>query len=178
MQVAYAAGVFALAVACGGAGPPGATAPAPRCADVPCLTTEVAWSHQGGTVAGGAESTLAGCGRYAVHARDVRDAESRCEASLAACASPGWADVRAAVAHPDVVAALGKQDVVYGFDLRRIDGFSLLIRIGGGSFVVGEPCAKDRDPECNPIPPGVAELARLLVAIDTAERKGGACVPR
>jgi hypothetical protein len=89
----------------------------------------------------------------------------------------GPGQVEAAFDHPDVVAAFERDQSLYGYDPRPVDGAVLQISRGGTIYVglacegrtgiSGEPCVE--------VPPGVWALAELLRAFDAQQLARGEC---
>ena len=73
------------------------------------------------------------------------------------------AELLAALAHPDVVAAFAAAPVTYGRDMRPVDAPIYSVTQAGRTFLVGSPCAGSGG--CTPIPTGVQALVDLLQAL-------------
>lgn len=74
------------------------------------------------------------------------------------------ADLNAALAHADVVAAFAAAPILYGRDTRPVDGVVLDVTQGGRTFTVGSPCSGGTG--CVAIPPGVTALRSLLTSLE------------
>ena len=77
-------------------------------------------------------------------------------------------NVARAVAHPDVQEALRAAPILYGAGPGVPDGGGpvYLIGVGPVDFEVGGPCGSE---PCNPIPAGVDQLLRVLLAVNAQE---------
>lgn len=137
-----------------------------------CTADTIAWSTDGGLVCTRDASEVSACRTYR-HRRmaaacDPTDLE--CTDVLDACDGASSVSIEAllaALADPDVVAALAAAPVLYGSDPRPVDGTVRWFTVGGSARVeVGN------DPG---IPAGVANLVSLLDAIDAAQLARPSC---
>jgi hypothetical protein len=143
-----------------------------------CLSAELAWGPNGGLVAYQDRSTIYPCKTYTHERTTFRVDEpstTGCKAELPPCGvdALGIGDVNAALANKDVQAALKAAPVLYGRDLRPVDGTVFRISLGGKTIDVGSPCSAARD--CRAIPAGVAALVEVLRALDKQELAKPAC---
>jgi hypothetical protein len=141
-----------------------------------CLRTEFSWGSNGGLVAQQDLSTVIPCQTYA-HERQFFRTEQpslACKTELLGCGadSLGIGDINAALNNSDVQAAIKAAPVVYGRDLRPVDGTVFRITINGKTIDVGSAC---RAADCKTIPAGVTALMQVLQAIDKQELAKPAC---
>ncbi|MEA2747077.1 MAG: hypothetical protein QOI41_1220 [Myxococcales bacterium] len=98
-----------------------------------------------------------------------------CTTTLAACGatSIGIGDVEAALAHPEVQAALSGSTKTYGSDSRPCDGAVLGITVGSRTVEVGGECTGGTGgcsaTPCVAVPAGLRALADVLEKLDTQE---------
>jgi hypothetical protein len=104
--------------------------------------------------------------------------QGSCDPPLPACNDPALLDVRdveAAIAHPDVQAALAMATVpVYG-DLGIADGPALTFTRGDGHGVAAQSNCTTPSMFCKPIPPGVSALVTLLRGLIYQQLMDPAC---
>lgn len=159
--------------------------PTPVDATVPgcmtCLVGSLKWGYEGGFVAYVDTSSI-DCRTYA-HQRDpvaTDPASQRCTADVQTCAAPGapsLPELRAALDHPDVVAALaaaGSTPVLFGHDDRPSDGAVYRIVRDGKTLDLGGECTAG-GPPCTPIPTGLRVLADFLRNFDKTYLTLGTC---
>jgi len=148
--------------------------PPPPCTD--CLTTTVSWGSNGGLTQFTSSSSLQTCRTYE-RSRIVGNGAPTvvCTAELGACASASIAvgDVEAALADPDVTAALAGTTQTYGSDSRPCDGAVLSITVGARTVEVGGECTGPTggctQTPCVPVPTGLRTLANVLQKLDIQE---------
>jgi len=168
------------------------TAPAPACAEtasreVPCdLAAGVNWFANGGLALFSDWSALAPPSTFTrvrtfYGPQATPASTATCMADVPRCSRDArvvtTADVTAALAHPDVKAALQVPgQLVYGLDSRPSDGAVLVVEAGAGSFAVGGPCQPGTTDFCaRALPPGLAALARSLTGLDEQQMRAPAC---
>jgi hypothetical protein len=132
-----------------------------------CTSTALKWGPNGGLVAYQDQSTLSPCRTY-TRTRTSYLSERpdvTCSVELP-CQDTGVGPehVQRLLAHPDVQAALKAAPVLYGRDMRPVDGTVFRIDIGGKIIDVGTACSAAAG--CRPIPAGVEALRRGLTGID------------
>ncbi len=184
-RLVIASGLIALAFCtapsgCGEIDPPGTggaggtPGDAGACA---CFTQTLTWGPNGGLVAWQDQSSISPCRTYTHErryyieerpdvtcSRDVRD----CATSLAGTR------LDALLLNHDVQAAFARAPVLYGRDLRPVDGTVFRISFGGSKTIdVGAACAPQAG--CRAIPAGVQSLVDLLRGLDQQELSGPAC---
>ena len=152
---------------------PGPT-PAPACTD--CLATTVSWGQNGGFVAFTDTSSLKSCRTYDRSRTMGNGAPTPlCATTLDACGAAPIAigDVEAALASPDVTAALDGNTKTYGSDSRPCDGSVLSITVGAKTVEVGGECTGSTggcsSTPCVAVPAGLRALAAVLEKLDTQE---------
>ncbi len=144
-----------------------------------CLGVNLRFGSNGGLVPQVITSSLAPCATYS-HERQG-DAPSgpvvSCTQELATCdaGTIGADAVVAALADPDVRAAIAAAPVVYGTDPRPVDGTVFRIEVGSAVIDVGEECPGGPACGTRTIPAGVRALADLLSRLDTQELARGQC---
>jgi hypothetical protein len=143
-----------------------------------CLGSTVAWYPDGGRVAYVDKSSIAPCKTYEHHRETSGPGPmgAKCTNELLACGAGDaidTGDVRAALNHADVTAALAAAPVVYGKDPRPYDGQVFRITIGEKVIDVGDECGDTVG--CKAIPAGVKALATMLKAVDTAQLAKAPC---
>ncbi len=145
----------------------------------------IAWGLGGGNGPRRYASRMSWDGRYTVERFDPDGsgglATLSCTANLdrwhlpSPAAPSKLADVKRALAHPDVVAALGTDAAsLFGVDTRPGDGTIMHIDVNGRAFDIGPDCPSD-GPRCVPVPSGVRGLEAVLQAIDGQERRQAPC---
>ncbi len=136
-----------------------------------CIGADLSWGFTGGFVASRRTSLLTSCRTYTLTELvfGSPDETRVCtnDVPCSAATEIDMADVLAALAHADVVAAFAAAPVTYGRDLRPVDGTIFQVSQSGASFLVGSPCTGTGT--CLPIPSGVQALVDLLRALE-AER--------
>lgn len=138
------------------------------------------YGHIGGFRSSVGRTTLTPASSF-LHVRTtVREprTSTSCSPPLPACGAAnqiGSDDVEAAMAHPDVRAALASPTpLLYGRDTRPVDGTVFeLVRQDSRGLLVGFPC--EGAAGCREIPPGVAALVTLLEALDRQQLALPAC---
>jgi hypothetical protein len=80
----------------------------------------------------------------------------------------GVGDLTAALAHPDVQAALARAPILYGRDTRPVDGQVFQIQVGTRLVEIGAECTPSA-PGCVAIPGGVRAAMQLLQRLDTQQ---------
>jgi len=85
----------------------------------------------------------------------------------------GIGDITGALANADVQSALRVAPVLYGRDLRPVDGTVFRVTVGGQTIDVGAACESLAG--CRPIPRGVAALVEVLRSLDRQELGKLAC---
>lgn len=109
--------------------------------------------------------------------------DMQCMPVLPMCDGPAVdvADVMAALADAEVQQvlqrSLGAVTVpLYGVDPRPSDGQIFLLTTNlGGAFMVGTPCVPGSGTTCQEIPPGLARLVSVLVALDQQQLADPSC---
>ena len=142
-----------------------------------CIDETISWGNVGGLVAYVDRSEVVPCATYN-HRRDPTFTDPisiECSQELMACPSGrlGLSDLLATLAHADVAAARAAAPVLYGRDLRPVDGTVFQIVIGADVIEVGADCTGA--PGCVAIPDGVTALVELLRALDAQELGMGEC---
>ncbi len=144
-----------------------------------CLGSTVAWHGEGGLVAYVDKSSIAPCKTYEHHRETGAGGGpmgAKCTNELLACGAGDAVDigdVRAALNHADVTAALAAAPVLYGKDPRPYDGQVFRITIGTKVIDVGDECGGA--PGCKAIPAGVKALETMLRAVDGAQLAKAPC---
>jgi hypothetical protein len=132
------------------------------------VTPALLWGNDGGRVAY-RDSSVLDCVTYR-HVREDFSSPSgaplRCELELACSAASrvSVGGVMQALAHADVTAAFARAPVLYGQDMRPVDGQVFVLTRAGRSVTVGTDCSGGSG--CEPIPAGVKALQQLLRALD------------
>jgi len=143
--------------------------------DDACVASTLAWRQDGGLVAYYDQHSLSPCRGFAL-ARTTPGSEGKvtaqCENEIAASAEVSVADVNAALAHADVVAALAGSTVLYGGDPRVLDGTVFHLELEGHVLEVGSDCGQ---PTTCPIPPGLLVLRETLDALGAQQRALDSC---
>lgn len=139
-----------------------------------CSAQEVSWGPNGGLVAPGSQPlfTVSDCAFY-------RDLGGESCSSALSCGNPlSGSNLTEALADTDVQAAIAAAPVLFGVDTRVVDGPILRITVatakGPAQIEVGSPCSGSTT--CEPIPDGVAALAKLLRELSTQQTEGDLCV--
>jgi hypothetical protein len=143
-----------------------------------CVDSTVAWYFDGGLVAYRDKSSIAPCKTYEHHRETSGGGPmgAKCTNEMLACGAGDAidiGDVRAALGHEDVVAALKEAPVLYGRDTRPVDGQVFRVVVSGKTIDVGSDCAGAAG--CRAIPPGVKTLADMLRAVDAAQLAKAPC---
>ena len=113
-----------------------------------CVAPALSWGNDGGRVAY-RDSSFLDCATYR-HVREDFSSPSgpplRCEVQLACSAASGISveSVARALAHADVTAAFAQAPVLYGQDMRPVDGQVFVLTRAGRSVTVGTDCAAVR----------------------------------
>lgn len=139
----------------GGSG--GGTADAGACG---CVEKHIEWGLTGGFVPFNDVSSLDACAVF-LHRRPTKPPMASCTQDIVECTglvSPR--ELTAAMADPDVQAAIAAAPILYGGDSRPSDGQVFTMQLGDATVEVGSPC--ENFPDCRPIPGGVQQLATLL----------------
>ena len=150
---------------------------APNAACTSCAQETLSWGFTGGRVAHVDRSAITLCRTFTRWRLDRAVDAGSCSSELGDCGSPGVAigDVEAALADPDVRAALGAPSPpLYGIDERPTDGSVFQITAGTASIEIGSDCTETAK-GCVPIPAGVRALGNLLRALDVQELAAPAC---
>jgi hypothetical protein len=135
--------------------PPGAAVSYDVCDD--CLSHRVEWgqaARRGPTTVFAVEP----CRGFAVRAVG-HAVPGGCTAHLA-CSPELAGKIESVLGYSDVKAALARAPVVFGRDVRAVDGTFLRIAVDGKELFVGPDC--DGEPNCWPAPAGVSQLASEL----------------
>ena len=118
------------------------------------------------------DSSLLDCVTYR-HVREDLSSPSgaplRCEAQVA-CSAPSGVSVESvvrALAHADVTAAFAQAPILYGRDMRPVDGQVLVLTRAGKNVTVGADCAGGTG--CQAIPAGIKALEQLLRTLDSEQ---------
>jgi len=142
----------------------------PPCAE--CLSTTVSWGDSGGLTQFHDSSSVSSCRNY-VRSRsaDTGTPVVKCTTNLAACSASaiGVGDVEAALADPDVIAALDGKTKTYGRDDRPCDGSVVEITVGTKTVEVGGECSTTggcTQGPCVEVPKGLRALTDLLDKLD------------
>ncbi len=155
----------------------GDVAPPVDVACTDCVSSTVSWGMNGGRVLFQDRSSVASCRVFTFHRMSFGGPPDRmCSNDVPGCsatARPNIADLQAALADPDVVAALAMAPVLYGRDTRPSDGTVFQIQVGSRLVEIGVDCAGASG--CRPVPPGVARLRTLLESISAAQLRIGMC---
>ena len=149
--------------------------------DVPCtdcLGTTVSWGASGGLSAWFDAYSVADCRVFTAtrtpgYGQDPSQPDITCTGEIGGCGVDAVAvhDLEIALAHPDVVAALGAaQTPLFGWDSTCTDGNILIVTVGGSSIKVGEDCAtgygcEPAPGQCKDAPLGVQHLLDVLYQI-------------
>jgi len=139
-----------------------------------CIGETVTWGNEGGFTAWGATSEVSACRTY-LYTRMPHGGTATTCTNQVPCQDDAvtTADLAAALEHADVVAAFAAAPVLYGQDGRPFDAPLFRITRAGRTFDVGLPCMGSGG--CTPIPPGVAALRTLLVALESARLAAEDC---
>jgi hypothetical protein len=169
-----------LQIGCGGAtkarpdgsvGGDGGAAPSPV-ASCDCVPVSLSWWREGGAVMSSTSSSVTSCNQYKFD-EHAKPPALHCASTLDGCGERlGIDDLNAALAHPDVVAALAASPVVYGSDPRPIDGQVDHIEIGDRVIEVGNDCGDT--PDCS-LPDGIVALDQLLGHLELQEQTRRVC---
>lgn len=147
-----------------------------------CLGARLEWELNGGLVAYRDRSAILPCNTYQRQRFDPPSgtiATAQCTAMLGHCGAdaasgaPTIEAVAAAVADPEVQAALARAPLLFGVDPRPYDGQVLRITMGGAQLEVGDGCGAQAG--CTEAPAGVATLVSLLRALDEHEATTTSC---
>lgn len=142
-----------------------------------CFSDTIAFRRDGGLVAFTEAYTLESCRTFTLERQDftMPGSVETCSTTVRGCSdsSADAAEVLAALAHPDVAAALAEAPVLYGRDTRPVDGQVFVIEVGGVEIQVGAACAGSVG--CASIPPGVAALRDVLSDLAAEQRAAPAC---
>jgi hypothetical protein len=140
--------------------------------NTPCCVEEpISWGLVGGYVIPFNHS-VGGCASF----NSGATLDVRCESELPACGEGigvDARDLRQAMKHPDVLAALAAAPIRYGRDTTQVDGAMLAIEIGGDEITIGYECNGEEG--CIDLPEGVYALLRTLNAIATQQTSSGDC---
>jgi hypothetical protein len=138
----------------------------PACSD--CVAQTLTWGNEGGFVAFERVAEIQTCNTYVLTETRFGGPTMSCTNSVPCDGEDAivMAEVLAALANPEVVAAFDASGTIYGRDSRPVDGTILRIASGSDEFFVGQPCDGRG---CIDIPLGVDALAALLRAL-TEER--------
>lgn len=135
------------------------------------------WGSTGGLTSFTTASSLKACRTYE-RTRSTQGGPPTltCTATLDGCGAAPIAigDVEAALANPDVTAALAGTTKIYGSDNRPCDGAVESITIGGKTIEVGGECSGPGAGGCTatpcvPVPAGLRALVNVLDGLDTQE---------
>lgn len=142
-----------------------------------CASTALSWGRNGGLVAWQDASSLTPCRTYRRTRTQYRSdlPDVTCTTELP-CTSGvvGPEQIQRLLANADVQAALKAAPVLYGRDMRPVDGTVFRIDVGGRIIDIGLTCTSS--PSCRAIPAGVEALRRALVSIDGVGLAQPACV--
>lgn len=133
-----------------------------------CVEQTLSWNQDGGFVAYRETSRLESCHTF-THTRDPiqTDPPSEiCTDPMESCdgtVDPGV--IQAALAHPDVMAALDGAPVLFGVDARAVDGQVLQVHVGDALIEIGYDC--NGAASCTEIPPGISTLRTHLQMLTT-----------
>lgn len=145
---------------------------------VTCLEQPVSWRFDGGLVAYHIESEISACRTYRHTQRPAADGgpAQECVQDLRECSSGdqlGAYGVAAAIAQPGVEEALSRAPLIYGRDLRAVDGALFVVTVGEREIALGAACAGAS--RCTDPPADVRALADTLQALDEQQLGRGAC---
>jgi hypothetical protein len=159
------------------AGAPGHSPSGPAPADevsCTCVHSSIAWWRDGGLVPVVRKSRIEACAEFRNYEETAPGEPSEeCGSTLSGCEdSLGIDDVNEALRHPDVQDALERAPILFGGDLRPLDGQIDHIEIDGKVVEVGVACD---DPACA-IPEGVARLDRMLGYLQIQEHERAVCL--
>lgn len=182
------AALWLLAIGCGGAttrnveddahepsvgqsGTP-ASSPLDRC---DCVPVTIRWWRAGGLVGPSREASIEPCAAFEYRVlTDEPSSNKQCSSTLQGCGNAlGVDDIRAALADADVQAALEQAPIVYGRDLRPLDGHVDHIEVDGKVIEVGDEC-NGETPDCR-LPLGVDRFGRLLGNLQFQEEARATC---
>ncbi|HEY6560818.1 MAG TPA: hypothetical protein VI072_26255 [Polyangiaceae bacterium] len=132
-----------------------------------CTSTALSWGHNGGLVAWQDASALTPCRTYrrtrTQYRSDLPDVSCTTELPCTD-GGAGPEHIQRLLAHADVQAALKAAPVLYGRDMRPVDGTVFRIDVGGRIIDIGTACSSAGG--CRAIPAGVEALRRALESID------------
>ena len=138
-----------------------------------CVTGRVEWGNTGGLAPTAESSALDACYVFTHRRITSGEPDATCEHRLDECNyTIGAEDVKRAIAHADVQAAMSAAPVLYGEDLTKVDGTVFRIQIQNATINVGSPCATQ---ECKAVPTGVDALATMLQKLTMQELARGQC---
>jgi hypothetical protein len=125
-----------------------------------CLQHRIEW----GILPGLAPSTTYGLAPCRAFSRSVTGVETptSCSATAACEPSIGWQRIVPYLSSTDVTGALARSPIVFGRDVRAVDGAMFRIAIDGKEILLGPDC--DGQAGCPAAPAGVMELAATLRA--------------
>jgi hypothetical protein len=140
-----------------------------------CLDETLRWELDGGLRLWEATNEIVPCRTYE-HTRTPRTGPSTSCTNEVPCAEDAItiSELRAALAHPDVVAAFAAAPVLYGRDGRAFDAPLFVVTQGASAVSIGLPCMAGGG-ACTPIPPGVAALRDLLTTLEGERLAEGDC---
>lgn len=141
-----------------------------------CVGSDLEWGYVGGDVLGRhpPSSRITACDEFS--GPFPAESQQVCANQLPACGAEAEVDpeiVREAIADDDVQAALAQAPVLFGLDLRPVDGPIFQILIDGQQILVGEACGDE--PECAPTPAGVQALVEALRATSAQQATAEMC---
>ena len=141
-----------------------------------CIEQTLEFGFTGGFTLYEDTSSVSACRDYTL-SRDDRSggAPTTCTNEVP-CDEPAvtMAELLAALAHPDVVAAFAAAPITYGRDLRPVDAPIYSVTQDGDTFLVGSPCMGSAG-GCIPIPAGVQALVTLLQTLTTERNAAEPC---
>lgn len=137
-----------------------------------CLAVDIRWWRAGGLVGPSRQASIEPCAAFGYQV--LGDEDKRCSSTLEGCGDAlGIDDIHAALADPDVQVALAQAPVVYGRDLRPLDGHVDHIEVDGKVIEVGDEC-NGESPDCQ-LPLGVDRFGRLLGNLQFQEEARAEC---
>jgi hypothetical protein len=161
--------------------PPTPPPPKGTCND--CLGDTLLWYSDGGEVAYTGHSQISACRTY-THERipsDPKVPTLACTTQVGDCGSKPVSvrEIEAALAHPDVVAALSSETSLYGSDPRGCDGTVLRVQVGTKLLEIGDDCSQAGNcggsHACTPVTTGLQALADVLSLVDKQELEKVEC---
>jgi hypothetical protein len=174
-SVAVAVTAVASLAGCGTPNPAGTGGAGGTGSTCGCLAETLTWGPNGGLVAYQDQSSITPCRTY-THERHHRiddRPDVSCTRDVTDCATSLAGTRLDALLQPDVLAEFARGPVLYGRDLRPVDGSVFRISWGGKYVEVGAPCGTQVG--CKAVPAGIQSLVDLLRGVDQQELSRPAC---